>query len=138
MKKNGNGGIAIAPKMKESAQAIWLAGLGVFATAGDEGNKIFHQMVKRGEQADRANKAQVRKLISKAEGLRGDAGSAITRRIAKPIDKGVTTALHRLGVPTRDEILSLTKRVEALTKAVGREQARRPAKAHKHTATAAV
>jgi polyhydroxyalkanoate synthesis regulator phasin len=39
-------------------------------------------------------------------------------------------ALHRLGVPTRNEIQSLTKRVEALTRAV--EKQHRPHATH-HT-----
>jgi hypothetical protein len=49
-----------------------------------------------------------------------------------PLDKGMTKAMHRLGVPSRTEILELTKRVEALTQAVakkgGARRARRPAK----------
>ena len=35
-----------------------------------------------------------------------------------PIDAGVSTALNKLGVPTRKEILTLTRRVEELTRTV--------------------
>ena len=110
------------PRMKESAQAIWLAGLGALATAGDEGSKIFQQLVKRGESVDKANRSSMKKLAGRVGDLRDDASAMIGTRVRKPIDKGMATALHRLGVPTRSEILELTKRVEALTRAVQKKQ----------------
>jgi len=113
---------AVAPRVKESAQAIWLAGLGALATAGDNSNRIFQQLVKRGESVDKANRSQVKRLVAKAEGLRDDARAALGTNVRKPLDKGMATALHRLGVPTRSEILELTKRVEALTRAVEKSQ----------------
>ncbi|HNJ75966.1 MAG TPA: phasin family protein, partial [Azospira sp.] len=38
-----------AATVKESAHQIWLAGLGAFAKAQDEGNKVFDALVKEGE-----------------------------------------------------------------------------------------
>ena len=123
MPKNGRKLVTVAPRMmKDSAQAIWFAGLGALATAGDEGNKIFHQLMKRGEQVDKEQRGQLRKFVAKADDLRDDASAAFGMRVRKPLDKGVATALHRLGVPTRSEILELTKRVEALTRAVEKKQ----------------
>lgn len=120
MKKNGG-----TPRMKESAQAVWLAGLGALATAGEEGNRIFHQLVKRGEQAEKAGRGRLdhglRRITARAADLRADARAAIGTRVRAPIDKGMALALHRLGVPTRSEILALTKRVEALTRAVEKQ-----------------
>ena len=137
MKKNGSR----APRMKESAQAVWLAGLGALATAGEEGNKIFHQLVKRGEQAEKMGRGRidlrVKRIAARAADLRADASAVFGTRVRRPIDKGMAIALHRLGVPTRNEILALTKRVEALTRAV--EKQHRPHTAHhtpKHAAAA--
>ncbi len=121
------------PKVKESAQAIWLAGLGALATAGDEGNKIFHQLVKRGESVDKANRSSMKRLAGKVGDLRDDASSMLGNKVRKPLDKGMATALHRLGVPTRSEILELTKRVEALTRGDEKKQTngrRAPRTAH--------
>ncbi len=130
MKKNGSK----APRMRESAQAVWLAGLGALATAGEEGNRIFHQLVKRGEQAEKAGRGRidlrVKRIAARAADLRADANAAFGTRVRRPIDKGMAIALHRLGVPTRNEILALTKRVEALTRAV--EKKHRPHTTH-HT-----
>lgn len=134
MKKTHNGNGTLAP-VKQSARAIWLAGLGVLATAGDESSRLFQDLVKRGEQADKANRGKVRKLVAGAEELRQDAEATIGKRLGRPIDKGVNMALHRLGVPTRGEILALTRRVEALTRTV--EKQRRPRRAtRKHAAAA--
>jgi poly(hydroxyalkanoate) granule-associated protein len=130
MKKNGSR----APRMKESAQAIWLAGLGALATAGEEGNRIFHRLVKRGEEAEKIGRGKLdlrmKRITAKAADLKADANAAFGTRVRRPIDRGMSIALHRLGVPTRSEILALTKRVEALTRAV--EKQHRPHTAH-HT-----
>jgi hypothetical protein len=39
----------LASTVKESAQQIWLAGLGAFAKAQEEGGKVFDALVKEGE-----------------------------------------------------------------------------------------
>ena len=49
-----------------------------------------------------------------AEGAWEQIGGAFDERLAK--------ALHRIGVPTRDEIASLSRRIEELTRAVERVQ----------------
>lgn len=112
---------------KDTMQQIWLAGLGAFAMASEEGNKLFKTLVKKGETVDKFGKAQVEKALARVEGAREDATAAFGR-IGAPIDAGITTALHKLGVPTRKEIQTLTRRVEELTRSVDkRTPARRKA-----------
>ncbi len=111
------------PMMKESAHEIWLAGLGAFALAGEEGGRLFKQLVKRGEGMEKTNKARIEKLTSRAQGLQGEARTALTR-VTTPIETGMTNAMHRLGVPTRREIQTLTKRVEELTRVVEKSKGR--------------
>jgi poly(hydroxyalkanoate) granule-associated protein len=123
MKKTSRQAGALRPLIMDSAQQIWLAGLGAFAMAGEEGNRLFHQLIKRGEAVQKAGRARVQKLVRKAEDLREDAQAALGK-VRLPVDEGVTKAMHRLGVPTRREILDLTKRVEALTRAVERKKPR--------------
>lgn len=107
--------------LKESAYRVWLAGLGALAAAGEEGAKAFNRLVDRGReyesrskedwkvQADKA-KEQFDKAKGKAEGQWED--------WSEKIDEVLTRSLHRLGVPTRDEIRTLTQRVEELTSKV--------------------
>lgn len=123
-KKNGKRAAAL-PMLKESAHDIWLAGLGAFALAGEEGGRLFKSLVKKGEGLEKVNKGRintrVHKLVGRVEGLRGDARSAVAA-VRTPIEAGMTNAMHRLGVPTRKEIATLTKRVEELTRVVAKSR----------------
>ena len=53
--------------------------------------------------------------------VRGKAGKT-WKRVEGAFDNQVTMALHRLGVPTRTEIVDLTRRVETLTRKLGATQ----------------
>jgi poly(hydroxyalkanoate) granule-associated protein len=94
-------------EIKESAHRVWLAGLGALSAASDEGSKIFQQLVERGKELEARGKEEVDKARAKA-------GEAVSEAGGK-FDDMLTSALHRLGVPTRDEIHTLTQRVEELT-----------------------
>jgi poly(hydroxyalkanoate) granule-associated protein len=113
--------IQALPMLKESAHEIWLAGLGAFALAGDEGSRLFKQLVKKGEGVEQVNKGRINRLSSRAADLRGEARSAVSR-VTTPIEAGMTNAMNRLGVPTRKEIATLTKRVEELTRVVAKSK----------------
>jgi len=71
------------------------------------------------------------------ERVRDNAGRAISR-IGNPLDTGMTAALHQIGVPTRKEIVTLTKRVEELTRVVARSKARAPKAVKQHHVAATV
>jgi len=122
------------PRIRGAAEQIYLAGLGAFALAEEEGTKVFETLVKRGKGVEKINKARLHKVLGevgeKVGGVREGAEQAFGRFTA-PIDAGMTTALHKLGVPTRKEITLLTKRVEELTRTVERKGARRPMPRHR-------
>ncbi len=112
------------PRLKESAHEIWLAGLGAFALAGEEGGRLFKQLVKRGAGMEKVNKARIGRIAARADDFRGEARTAVAR-LRTPIEAGMTNAMHRLGVPTRKEIATLTKRVEELTRVVSKTKVRK-------------
>ena len=99
----------------ETAQKIWLAGLGALAVAEEEGSKLFKNLVTKGKQtgdwADMPERA--------VNETKGKIKTAATK-IEAEVDDKVQMVLHRFGVPTRTEIESLSKRVEALTKTLGK------------------
>lgn len=111
------------PAIRESAQQIWLAGLGAFALAQEQGGKLFYTLVKRGHEVEKVSKSRIEKAVTRVEQARDDAGKALGR-LRVPFQFGVSSALHRIGVPTRGEILTLTKRVEELTRSVERAKAK--------------
>jgi len=117
------------PMVREAAEQIYLAGLGAFALAEEGGTRVFETLVKRGKGLEKLNKARLHKVLAQVEGKVGDVREGAEHafgRLTAPIDAGVTTALHRLGVPTRKEIALLTRRVEELTKTVEKTRGRRP------------
>ena len=123
-----------AAKVKESAREIWLAGLGAFSVAGEEGGKVFQQLVKKGTSVEKQNTARLAELGERAAELKEDAKGAL-KTISAPIEAGVASAMQKLGVPTRTEIMNLTKRVEELTKAVAKAKGEaKPAPAAKKPA----
>jgi poly(hydroxyalkanoate) granule-associated protein len=104
--------------LKESAHKIWLAGLGALAAAEEEGTKLFSRLVDRGRDVESRGKVEVDKAKDKAREARDkarDRAESAWENVGSKVDEAVTAALHRLGVPTRDEIRTLTQRVEELT-----------------------
>ena len=96
--------------LMESAHRIWLAGLGALAAAEEEGSKVFSRLVERGKDVESRSKQQVQDVKAKAESAWSGVG--------EKIDEKVAAALHRLGVPTREEISDLSRRVEELNRKV--------------------
>lgn len=104
-----------------SAYNVWLAGLGALSAAEEEGEKLFKSLVGRGKKYEKRFKSPVKKAGAKVkttvDEARARAGKAFDS-IEAAVDDQVTSALHRIGVPTRKEIAALTRRVEKLTQAV--------------------
>jgi len=104
-------------ELMESAHRIWLAGLGALATAEAEGTKVFSRLVERGKDVEARGKdvaADVKEQAkSKFEDVKNQTGNAWSG-LGDKVDETVTSALHRLGVPTRDEIRNLTQKIEEL------------------------
>src|SRR5512141_2423939 len=104
----------VQAEITQSAYRIWLAGLGAVAVAQETGGELFNDLVKRGREME----AQARIATPDVSvTLRDATGKAMMtwQQLSKGLDEQVTAALHRLGVPTRNEIATLGKRVELLT-----------------------
>lgn len=104
--------------VKESAQRIWLAGLGALATAEEEGGKLFKNLVKKGEAYESKAKGKLDGLRDQVEDVAGKARKSAAGawdKVEEAWDDKVAGTLRRIGVPSRDEISNLTTRVEQLT-----------------------
>ena len=101
-------------EIRESVHKIWLAGLGALAATEEEGTKIFNTLVKKGESYEARGKNEAAKVKAKVESSVGKAESS-WEKLGEAFDEKVSAAIKRLGVPSRDEITTLTKRVEELT-----------------------
>jgi poly(hydroxyalkanoate) granule-associated protein len=105
--------------MRQSAHQIWLAGMGAFAKAQEEGSKAFEKLVKDGasmqEKAQAAASEASKKMSDLAESLNQKAAQQVNGLESMFQDR-VARALERLGVPSQDEVLALQNQVDALTK----------------------
>lgn len=118
----------LSKSLSESAQQIWHAGVGAFARAQAEGGKLFETLVKEGlnlEQTARkiaGGRADVVRdaVEQRVEQARGRATDTWDR-LEKVFEDRVQRALTKLGVPGRDDLTDLSKRVEALTAELRRQ-----------------
>lgn len=129
--------------VKESAQQIWLAGLGAFAKAQEEGSKVFDTLVKEGVSMQRKTQAaaseKMTQATSKMERMATDIGSRATGQWDKleTIFEGrVAKAMGNLGMPTQDDVEALNARIAELERKLARMSAK-PAPAKRSAANAA-
>jgi poly(hydroxyalkanoate) granule-associated protein len=124
-----------AQAVRDSAQKIWLAGLGAFERAKSEGPKMFELLVKQG----RGLSGKARDAADQAlKGVREQAGVAGGQwdKLEQVFEDRVSRSLERLGVLTGREVAELSRQVQELNEAVrqmtkgpGRKPAaKRPAK----------
>ena len=109
--------------LMDSAHKIWLAGLGALSLAEEEGGKMFKTLVQRGESFEIKGKEHVEKARGAVTGVRTVAES-YWETFERTVDEKITSVIHRIGVPTKDEIETLTRKVEDLTKAIEKMRAK--------------
>lgn len=128
---NEAGGAHLSGTVKESAQQIWLAGLGAFAKAQEEGGKVFDALVKEGTSIQRKTQAAAEEKISEATNRMASMATDISSRASGQWDKletifeeRVSKALNKLGVPSAKDIDVLIARIEELNHSVARLNAK--------------
>lgn len=102
--------------LKDSAQEIWLAGLGAYARAQDEGSRVFETLVKAGQEIESRTRSvaggTVEAMASKAAGTWSKLEQVFEDRVAR--------SLNRLGVPSGKEMKELSGRIAELNASVQR------------------
>src|SRR3954463_13223458 len=113
----------LASTVKESASQIWLAGLGAFSKAQEEGGKVFEALVKEGMTIQRKTQAAAEEKITEATSRMASMATDIGSKASGQWDKlenifeeRVSRALKKLGVPTAREIDALVARVDELNR----------------------
>ena len=103
----------LGKSVADSAQRIWLAGLGAFERAREEGPRVFDALVEQGQQMnDRAREAAEQALRSVREGANAAGGTF--GRLEQAIEQRIARTLSRMGVITRDEVNDLSAQVSQL------------------------
>jgi poly(hydroxyalkanoate) granule-associated protein len=139
---------AAAPVV-ESAREIWLAGLGAFNVAQqegykvlEEGSKIFEKLVAEGTKIEAKTRKEVQGAVSdirsevenRVMGARNQADAVRKQavdnwdKLEKIFEERVARSLTKLGIPSQDDVNKLTARVTQLSKQLD-EIAGKPTKA---------
>ena len=122
----------LAATVQDSARQIWLAGLGAFSKAQEEGVKVFEALVKEGkgleaktrkvtearvsDMSEQMNKAAA--TATKAAQTASDKANAAWDKLEQVFEDRVARALNRLGVPTHKDIQALSQQVADLSSSV--------------------
>jgi len=116
-----------AQGMLNSPHQIWLAGLGAFARAQQEGTKLFETLVKQGEQLQDRTKQVATETAAAARGAATARAKEMQQMAGGTWDKleqvfedRVARALSKLGVYTQNDVQRLAARVDELADAVNK------------------
>ena len=117
----------LAGAVKDSAQQIWLAGMGAFSKAQEEGTKVFEALVKEGMSLQKKTQGMAEDKISEVTGKMSAMADTVSAKAGQNWDKlesifeaRTAKALNKLGVPTAKDVDALVQRVDALAAAVAK------------------
>jgi poly(hydroxyalkanoate) granule-associated protein len=111
-------GEQLVTKVRDSATQIWLAGLGAFSKAQQEGSSWFNALVKEGEQVQKRTQKIAGETVSDIRGRVAefrDNATGTWDKLEHVFEQRVARALHSLNVPTKRDIDHLSQRVAELT-----------------------
>ena len=112
---------ALAGQVKDSAQQIWLAGMGAFARAQAEGSKVFETLVKEGatlqKKTQSAAEEKISEVTSKMSNMAGDVQAKAGQhwdKLEGIFEERTAKALKKLGVPAAKDVDALMARIDEL------------------------
>jgi poly(hydroxyalkanoate) granule-associated protein len=108
-------------RIKDSAQQIWLAGLGAFAKMQQEGSKAFEALVKDGAGMQKKTQQAAEETLAQAQtrmaGFASEFGTKAAGQWGKLeniFEERVARALEKLGVPSAADVAAMQARIDAL------------------------
>jgi poly(hydroxyalkanoate) granule-associated protein len=125
-KKNASGAglfdSVLASSVKESAQQIWLAGMGAFAKAQAEGRQVFDALVKEGVTLQKKTQSAAEERFGDVSSKMTSMADEVTAKAGKQWDKlesifeeRTAKAMKKLGVPSSKDVEALMARIDALS-----------------------
>ncbi|QJB48497.1 phasin family protein [Acinetobacter sp. NEB149] len=107
---------------RKYTKQIWLAGLGAFSRAEEEGNKLFDSLVKVGEELESKTADIADQTVEKVSEKAKESVTDTKDKVEKLIDNSVHHSLNRIGLVTLKDvqylerlILQLHAKVDQLT-----------------------
>ena len=107
---------------RKYTKQIWLAGLGAFSRAEEEGNKLFDSLVKVGEELESKTADIADQTVEKVSEKAKESVTDTKDKVEKLIDNSVHHSLNRIGLVALKDvqylerlILQLHAKVDQLT-----------------------
>lgn len=91
----------------EVGRKVYLVGLGAIASAEEQTRGLFDDLISKGETFEKDEK----RIFTRAKNEAQEFGGKLEEKVSKVVSETLT----RAGVPSGDEIRTLTQRVEELT-----------------------
>ena len=89
---------------KKYTQQIWLAGLGAFSRAEEEGNKLFDSLVKVGEELESKTVDFADNTVGKVTEKAKESVTDTKDKVEKILATGVNHSLNRIGLVTPKDL----------------------------------
>ena len=120
----------LAGAVKESAQQIWLAGMGAFAKAQAEGRQRFEALVQEGVNLQKKTHAvaeeRINEVANKMTSMADDAAARAGKqwdKLESIFEERTARAMKKLNVPSAKDVEELKARIEELSAQVARSSA---------------
>ena len=111
--------------LMDTAQQVWMAGMGAFGRAQEEGSKLFETLVREGQSLEQKTRTFAAGGATQARDAVESTVTQVKERAQDTWDKldrvfqdRVSRSLNRLGVPGREEMQALIDRVDELNRQV--------------------
>lgn len=105
------------PEQRKVGRSLWLAGLGIVASAEAGSKRLFQTLVERGEGYEPVSKERAthikERVIEVKDKAKDKAGSGI-EKLGGSFDDKVAGTLKRLGVPSKEDVQQLSQRVQEM------------------------
>ena len=109
----------LAEAIRDSANRIWLAGVGAFAAAQQQGSGVFDSLVEEGERVQKQVKIAAEDAYASVVTKASQAWDQLSPyQLGGLFENSVARALHVLSIPTREDVEKLSHRVAELTKII--------------------
>ena len=89
---------------RKYTKQIWLAGLGAFSKAEEEGNKLFDSLVQIGAELEYKTNEMTDHAVERISGRAKGSVIETKDKIEKLIDQGVHRSLNKLGLVTVEDL----------------------------------
>ncbi|SQF94385.1 polyhydroxyalkanoate granule-associated protein PhaI [Paucimonas lemoignei] len=107
------------------ARKIWLAGLGAYSWAEQEGSEYIKELIRTGEETEKKAKHVIDQKVEAAntelDAFNDDVVQTVDAvesrldRIENAFDRRVASALNRIGIPSRHDVDALSAKLDGLT-----------------------